>query len=175
MKNIILSVGLLITVFSLSGCGKIGPKFQAESGEEYYISKQGDGEYGFSAPATDLTNVREKGTRVHSEKVKRKNLKNQLIAAAKYTKSLGYNYFAVTNINISNLNGFPINNYNDLARYITLSERKSNFATNGTARDYRGLIGNGTYPEMLLMFAPISNKLATSGAISAWKVSDFVR
>ncbi len=161
-------------MFIFSGCGKIGPKITTASGEEYYINKKDNGEYMFFAIG-DLARVRDKGSSVHSATVKRKNLKIQLTAAAQYTKKLGYKYFAVTNVNISNLNGFPINNYNDLARYITLSERKSGFATNGTARDSKGLISNGTYPEMFVRFMPISDSVANSGAISAWKVSDFVR
>jgi len=174
MRNIILIVSMMVMVFAFSGCGKIGPKFTTESGIEYYINNEGNGEYAYFS-TNDTNDVFAKGGNVHNETVKRKNLKLQLTAAAKYTKKLGYKYFAVTNVNISNLSGFPINNYNDLARYITLAERKENFATNGSARDMDGLINNGRVPEMYLRFMPISNSVANSGAISVWKVSDFVR
>ncbi len=175
MKNIILTVSLIAVMFGILGCGSIGPKITTASGEAYYMTKQSGGDYAFSAPATDLTDVQKEGEKVHNASVKRKTLKFQLTAAAKYTKKLGYKYFVVTNVNISNLNGFPINNYRELSRYITLAERKARFATNGTARDSNALIGNGTYPDMRLRFMPVSNAVANSGAISVWKVSEFLR
>lgn len=175
MKKIILGLVTISAMFAFSGCGgSVGPKITTASGDEYYIKNKGNGEYLFYSIYTK-SNVRNKGESVHNASVKKNNLKFQLTAASKYTKKLGYKYFAVTNINISNLNGFPISNYNDLSRYITLAERKSNFATNGTARDSETLISNGSLPTMSLRFAPISDSVANSGAISVWKVSDFVR
>lgn len=177
MKNIILSIGLIIAIFSLSGCGgNLGPKITTNDGSEYYISNKGNNMYVVWA----VGKASSFSMRMHPEQtsrinVKKKVLKMQLESAAKHTKKLGYNYFALTNVNVSNLHGFPINNYNDLIRYITLKERKEHYATDGSARDSEALVIGQRSNEIHLGFTPISNSVANSGAISVWKVSDFIR
>lgn len=174
MRNIISIVGVAIMAFAFTGCGgTVGPKMTNSSGD-YFIISYGNNQYAF-AGYDNNSRVSVPGVYGHNASIKTKSLKSQLIEVSKYTKKLGYNYFVLTNVNISNLNGFPINNYKDLSRYITLSERKSNFTTNGRARSSDSLIiGNGAGASLNLRFMPVSSKVANSGAISVWKVSDFI-
>jgi hypothetical protein len=94
-------------------------------------------------------------------------------AAAEATRKLGYNYFVLTNVEVNGFSGFPINNFNDFMRYITLEDRKHTFDTLGEGvPDYRGLVN--THGETYLRFKPVSKSVYDSGRFAVWKISDFL-
>lgn len=172
MKKFTLMMAVIVALLGFTGCGSTGPKLTTPSGETYYIPKDGDNFKVFGLKSNVAT--KEKAKTLKNYYSKEEALKAQLTVAARYAKTKGYNYFVLTNSNVSNLNGFPINKYSDLVRYLTLSERKSSFSTDGNADIYDGIIIGGNYTEMYVRFRPISNEIANSGAISVWKVSDFI-
>ena len=96
----------------------------------------------------------------------------QLRIAAQMTKRKGYNYFVITNSNISNLNGFPINKASEVVRFISLQKRKPSFATNGRGRKPTSIINRG---GLRLLFKPVPSTMLKNGLISIWSVKQVLR
>ena len=114
MKNL-LKISVVVSImFLMSGCGAL---IQVQTPKplknEILVGDEGKGEY-------SLTN------RAEVEKGKKgldTQLAETLYTAAVYGKQKGFQYFAITKKNVSNLNGFPINDYENLLKYCDLKGR----------------------------------------------------
>lgn len=179
MKKVILIISMVIGVFMFSGCaGSLGetviPPKQSKYGVSYKITKH-EGDY------LVLPDIKREGAEYREVlgiyypdakaryNRKAKIIDAQITMAAEATRKMGYNYFAVTNIDVSNLQGFPITNKKDLIRYVTLYDRKETFSVGKFGGDYRMLASGSEY---FIRFMPISDEVANSGSIFVWKVSD---
>lgn len=114
MKNLLKISVIASIMFLVSGCGAL---IQVQTPKplknEILVGDEGKGEYSFT-------------NRAEIEKDKRgldSQLAETLYTAAVYGKQNGFSYFAITKKNISNLNGFPINNYENLLKYCNLKGR----------------------------------------------------
>lgn len=163
-KNILMSLMALIAVVGFSGCASTtGIEGVSKSGTKYSLGKE-DNSYMVSMKSGKDRRIKSSYTKNDYEKV----LYTQLNVAAKETKRMGYNYFVITNSNVSNLNGFPINRASELNRFITLKTRKPSFATNGAGRKPTSLISS---TSMYLRFQPVSSEMLKNGLVSVWSVS----
>ncbi len=189
MRKLILLTVVLVSSLLFSGCAgmtygtRIGKGLSdSKTGFEYAAYKTDEGDYLINADILSKNKTLYKkynkiygGFNAKSAKAAQKKKEvfyAYLRAAAKETKKMGYDYFAITNPEINNLGGFPINNFNDFVRYATLEDRKANFDTLQKSFNYRGLINAAS--EINLRFVPVSKKVYDTGVYSLWKVSDFL-
>lgn len=163
-KNILMIVMAISGIALFGGCASTtGIKGVSKLGTGYTLGKE-DGAY-----MVFPDDVYENSIRTYSKETDyKKVLYTQLNIAAKETKRMGYNYFVITNSNVSNLNGFPINRASELLRFITLKARKPSFATNGSGRKPTNLICSG---GLNIRFKPVSSEMLNNGLISVWSVS----
>ena len=114
MKNLLKILVVASIMFLMSGCGAL---IQVQTPKplknEISVGDEGKGEYSF----TNRAEV------VKGKKGLDSQLAETLYTAAVYGKQNGFSYFAITKKNISNLNGFPINNYENLLKYCDLKGR----------------------------------------------------
>ncbi len=161
-KNIILIssvIGLL-----LSGCGT-PPNVAVENGEEYYYTESSDGSI-YLKDHSKLNRIT-KSTSLANDK---EALKRELRIAAKITKKKGYSYFVILNKNVSNVNGFPINRFKELYRYISLHKRNNDYYTSGRLKK-DGLIQVASFH---LKFKPVTSKVLDT-YISVWSVEQTLK
>ncbi len=115
MKNLLKISFIASIMFLMSGCGAL---IQVQTPKplknEILVGDEGSGEFSFSNRA-DIERKTKKG--LDSQ------LAETLYTAAVYGKQNGFQYFAITKRNISNLNGFPINDYENLLKYCELKGR----------------------------------------------------
>ena len=163
MKKIIF----LVAVFSAILNAGIVSKGVSKNGAKYNIWDEGGQVYSVSMKGTDYDKVRTY-SKVSDYK---RNLFTQLNIAARETKKMGYKYFVVVNTKINNLNGFPLNNANNLLKFVTLKTRKPSFATNGSGKRTT-LVRSG---EMILHFKPVPSSMLKNGLISIWSVKQTLR
>ena len=116
MKNIIL---ILLLIF-ISGCSKI-KLGELDSGIKYSLS----------TPKSNPNEISIHGYS-HDKNGNKIQLKDLLNLGAKKVKSLNKNYFVLIGSGTSNLNGFPINTYSELKRYINLHKNNKKFSTTGS-------------------------------------------
>lgn len=164
MKKVIMLV-VAISAVVFTGCAK--PDKVTKDGQEYAIWPQDNNSYSISAPA--YTDNIERGVAKSYEAP----MKRQLKLAAEITKQKGYSYFVILNAGMSNLDGFPINTYKELLRYVTLGPRHKTFQINGRNQ------GRGTIPfldltRVRLWFKPVGQEVANS-YISVWSVEQTLR
>jgi len=159
MKKLFVSILTLGILFIVSGCTKLTPKL-SHDGIDYrlYYDFEAKDAYNISFINRNLTSYRDVGID--------EALKLNLKIAAIETQRKGYKYFVVTNAGLNNLEGFPINRYEELLRYITLYKRKKTFATGGSnqGRGRWKLIDHG---EVHIGFKPVDDKYKNS-FISVW-------
>jgi len=152
---------LVLALFLLlnTGCAKITPKL-THDGVDYriYYDFEADDAYNIRFMNRDLISYRKVGV----EEALKLNLK----IASIETQKKGYKYFILTNNGINNLQGFPINSYGELMRYITLKKRKKSFATSGgnQGRGKWRLIDHG---RVHIGFKPVGDEYKNS-FISVW-------
>jgi len=165
MKKTILFLTIALTMSVFTGCASTtGIKGVSASGDEYHLGKE-DNSY--------MVVIDDRSIRSYSKTEDYKRiLYTQLNIAAKETKRMGYNYFVVTNSNVNNLNGFPLNRASDLHRFITLKTRKPSFATNGAGRKPTSLISTGA---MYLRFQPVPASMLENGLVSVWSVKQTLK
>ncbi len=144
MKKTILILMSLVALFIFSGCAK--PEMKTKDGVEYNLWPKENNSF-----------------KVSSQKL---SLKQQLNIAAKETKLKGYPYFVLLNAGVNNLNGFPINNYKELVKYISLKKRKPSFQTNGQ-NQRRGSVPLIHGTSIRVLFKPVGKKVKNS-YISVW-------
>ena len=115
MKNLLKISVVASIMFLMSGCGAL---IQVQTPKplknEILVGDEGKGEYSFTNRA-DIERKTKKG--LDSQ------LAETLYTVAVYGKQKGFQYFAITKKNISNLNGFPINDYENLLKYCELKGR----------------------------------------------------
>lgn len=172
-KKIFMTVVTVSIVGIFSGCARTtGIEGITQTGSKYHLAKE-DNSYVVFMDDEQYEDIRNYSKESDSTVADYKRvLFAQLNAAAKETKKMGYEYFVVTNLNINNLGGFPINNANELVRYISLKARKPSFATNGSGKNPNNLIATGT---MYLRFKPVPASMLENGLISIWSVEDVLR
>jgi hypothetical protein len=150
---------LALPLLLSTGCAKITPKL-THDGVDYriYYDFDADDAYNIRFVNRDLTSYRDVGI----EKALKLNLK----IASIETQKKGYKYFVLTNNGINNLQGFPINTYTELIRYITLKKRKESFATSGgnQGRGKWRLVDHG---KVHIGFKPVKDEYKNS-FISVW-------
>ena len=190
MKRMLMFLMVSVASMSLSGClgvhklnVAVPAKVDKETNFSYRIEKEPEGEYrvvydrikGHSSSVESRILSESQYGSPESIAKKRKVFYAYLKAAAQGTKDMGYNYFVLTNPEVNGFSGFPINNYEQLMRYITLVDRKPHFSTVGerTSTTYRDLIQGSGYVD--LRFVPVSKKVYDSGIYAVWKVSDFIK
>ena len=169
MKNLLLS---LIAVFILFGCGKPIPSFKNSTGVKYSLYPESKNNYRIQYPSMKEYSQALKRNNRNIVQAKTDLYKGLFNIAALETRKKGFNYFVLTNSNFSNLNGFPISDFKTFMKYITLKFRKDNFSTSEVGHDGDSLMLNGV---ISMKFMPVSNKIANSGLVSVWKVSDFIK
>lgn len=166
MKRLYSIFLFLTMIFLTTGCTKLTPKLSHE-GIDYrlYYDFEADDAYNISFKDRDLTSYRDVGVD--------NALKLNLKIAAIETKKKGFNYFVITNAGLNNLQGFPINTYKELMRYITLHERKESFATGGgnNGRGKWKLIDNG---HVHIGFKPVGDEYKNS-FISVWDAEQTIQ
>lgn len=192
MKKYIFKAGLVvISMLAFAGCAGVSPgtavipdKVEQKSGMNYKILKTSDNDYMVYPSIVGKNGIENKNkfTRLRAgfdrkspqaAKVKRKVYSALFKAAAEGTRALGYNYFVLTNVEVNGFSGFPINNFKDFMRFVTLEDRKHTFDTLGEGvPDYRGLVN--TRGVTHLRFKPVSKSVYDTGAIAVWKTSDFI-
>lgn len=155
-------IALVATIGLSAG---VHSKGVASNGEKYTIWTEDGGAYGI---IVKNSRMKISGSVKDWEVV----LKKQLNIAAKETKKMGYSYFVVTNSNVNNLNGFPLNNVKNLLKFITLEKRKPSFATDGSGRKPSNLISS---TAMNLRFKPVPSTMLKNGLISVWSVKQTLR
>ena len=110
MKNIIITLIMLATmVMAENGTDK--------DGQSYTLTKSSFGGY-WLIHKTKYNKVTSR-TSIAQDK---EALKRELRLAATITKKKGYSYFVVLNRTINNTNGFPINRFKDLSKYLSLKK-----------------------------------------------------
>jgi hypothetical protein len=189
MRNYILKFGLiLVSIVLFNGClGGMGNvvipnTIQKNTGLDYEVLKSSDNDYmispyilGDKTKYRKYTSLKAGYDRKSAEAARtKKEVYTALFkAAAESTRKLGYNYFVLTNVEVNGFSGFPINNFNDFMRYITLEDRKHTFDTLGEGvPNYRGLVN--TLGDTYLRFMPVSKSVYDSGRFAVWKTSDFL-
>ncbi|CAA6823880.1 MAG: Unknown protein [uncultured Sulfurovum sp.] len=159
MKQFYLAFLLLLTISLMSGCTKLTPKLSYK-GVDYrlYYDFEANDAYNISFIDRESTWYRDVGVD--------NALKLNLKIAAIETQRKGYKYFVLTNAGLNNLEGFPINRYKELMRYITLYKRKKSFSTGGSnqGRGKWKLIDHG---HVHIGFKPVEDKFKNS-FISVW-------
>ena len=111
MKNLLKIVAVASIMFLMSGCGiLIQVKTPKPLKNKILVGREGNGQYSFTNRADIGKHKKGLGFQ----------LAETLYTAAVYGKQKGYSYFAITKKNMSNLNGFPINNYKNLLKYCDL-------------------------------------------------------
>ena len=187
MKNIYIILSIFISSFIFSGCsGTMGDvvvptSTEKHTGLKYEILKHGDGDYVIfpniladKAGYVKYSRINSGFKRKNAEaaKIKREVFYGLLNGIAQGTRKMGYNYFVLTNIEVNGFAGFPINNFNDFMRYITLEDRIKTFDTIGEgSMNYRSIVN--AQGDVVLRFMPVSAKVYNSGVYAVWKVSDF--
>jgi len=183
MKKILMLSAILMGAVLFSGCAGVSvidiavpKKVDSKTGLEYEIYKAPEGDYTVEAKiGGDFRSIKSgKEKSLENAQSKKRVLYALFRAAARGTKDMGYNYFVVTNPEINGFGGFPINNFDQLMRYVTLADRKPSFdtLTSMSSATYRDLIGDMGY--VTLRFVPVSKKVYDSGVYAVWKVSDFL-
>jgi hypothetical protein len=119
----IIFVGAMVLMFL--GCGAKVEFGKLDSGKEYSLSVESDSIIVVGSTTKDKLTLKE-GLNIASRKV----------------LDLNQTSFILTGSGVSNLNGFPINTYEDLLRFVKLSETNEKFVTTG------GNMGVGRYPIM---------------------------
>jgi hypothetical protein len=190
MRKYIFNSGLiLVASLMFSGCSVgmgevvIPNTIQKNTGLDYEVLKTSDNDYmispyilGDKTKYRKYTSLKAGYDRKSAEAARtKKEVYTALFkAAAEATRKLGYNYFVLTNVEVNGFSGFPINNFNDFMRYITLEDRKHTFDTLGEGvPDYRGLVN--THGDTYLRFKPVPKSVYDSGRFAVWKTSDFIR
>ena len=110
MRNLVLMATIAIMLFS--GCAEIKTLTLQPSGIKYTKTKK-----------KDLVTV--------SSFDKRFTIKDALHIVSKEVLDMNRSYFVLTSSGTNNLEGFPINSYKDLDRYINLHNTNPKFTTNG--------------------------------------------
>ena len=114
MKNLLKILVVASIMFLVSGCGAL---IQVQTPKplknEILVGDEGKREYSFANRAEVAKD----------KKGLDSQLAETLYTAAVYGKQKGFQYFAITKKNVSNLNGFPINNYGNLLKYCELKGR----------------------------------------------------
>lgn len=159
--------------FVFSACGTphtsneaLVPKDISSNKVEYTLWNH-DGVYSFALDTNrDLNRIRTTSTIQDYKKA----LRLFLNLASTETKKMGYNYFAIVNSNINNLSGFPLNDVDNLSRYLSLKVRKPSFSTDGQERDPDSLISVGS---INLHFKPVPQSVASNGIISVWEAKTY--
>ena len=173
-------MGIAMLAFTGCGAGKVAqPSIKTKQGQDFKIMKSSEGDYTVWANVLvdgmgDYKQLR-KGYSVKTPEAgarKRMVYTAQLEAAARSTKAMGYSHFVLTNSDLNNLAGFPINNLDDFLRYVTLEDRKPNFDTINKGNDGRALVISSY--ETFVRFKPVGAEVVNSGLYSVWSVSDFV-
>jgi hypothetical protein len=168
MKKYILMIMAFVAMVAFSGCASTtGINGVSKLGNKYTLGKE-DNSYMVVMRSPSEDRIRTTSSEADYKRV----LYSQLNVAAKESKRMGYNYFVVTNSNINNLNGFPLNRANDLSRFISLKARKPSFATNGAGRKPTSLINTG---GMNLRFQPVPDSMVKNGLVSVWSVNQTLR
>jgi len=152
MKKFI-SLMALVAVFMFSGCSQ--PEVGKFNGKSYNLWEKEKGTYKVSS-------------------LGRLNLKEQLNVAALETKKRGFNYFVLLNAGVNNLNGFPINRYSELRRYISLQSRFPSFQTNGKNQKRGNTPLRFGKDRVRVLFKPVGNEYKNS-YISVWSVAQTLR
>lgn len=184
MKKILMLSVIVMGAMLFSGCAGIQKivvavpkKVDTKTNMEYSIYKNPEGDYSvqpkIGGEYQDIKSGQEKS--LENAQSKRKVFYALFRAAARGTKDMGYNYFIVTNPEISGFGGFPIHNFNQLMKYVTLADRKPSFdtVTGMTSATYMDLINSAG--DVSLRFVPVPKKVYDSGVYAVWKVSDFIR
>jgi hypothetical protein len=150
MKKNILTGGIIVTIL-FSGCvskfskTKVGDTVVSAAHYEDHISFDSIGEKPKSNDA----------------------IRMQLYTASKLTLDENKKYFVITNDGASNLEGFPINTYSELVRYMNLAKNNKKFTTTG------GNMGIGKQPlrnsfgTVTIKFVPVGDEYENS-FISVW-------
>jgi len=165
MKKIIFVMAVLTAILNAG----IVAEGISKNGNIYTVSKVDGGSFRINMESGDDRRIRNKSTTVKADL---NVLKTQLNAAAKQTKKMGYNYFVVTNSNVNNLNGFPLNNYKNLGKFLTLKKRKPSFATNAHGSKPSSLVAAGA---IYLRFKPVPSSMLKNGLVSVWSVKQTLR
>jgi len=169
MRKMTVALSMALA-FLVSGCGlTYGPKKDSVviGGSTFVLYDEGDGNYVVS----QRDNFKDRiyaGDKKSYDRVMGKTFK----ALDYFARKHGWSHFVLLNNGVNNLNGFPIDNYRDLKRYVTLHARKKTFQTNGAnfGRGTRRLIWDtGTVAPY---FRPVKmNKDLRNSYISVWSVS----
>jgi len=168
MKKYILMIMALVAMVAFSGCASTtGINGVSKLGNKYTLGKE-DNSYMVVMRSSSEKRIKSVATVIDYKRV----LYSQLNVAAKETKKMGYNYFVVTNSNVNNLNGFPLNRASDLSRFISLKARKPSFATNGAGRKPTSLIST---QSMYLRFQPVPASMLENGLVSVWSVNQTLK
>ena len=163
MKKTVLAIAALGLMVLFSGCAK--PVARGDLGTvKYEISEYEEGSYSvyFSKSSFKLDGTAEAFG---------KHVKFALRVAALETKKMGYNYFVIDNVNINNLQGFPLNTTDELVRYTTKAIRKDSFSHTDIGRSKRGYFWNS---GVRLVFKPVKDAMADS-IISVWSVEQTLK
>ena len=165
MKKSIILISSVIGLL-LSGCGApLEPG--VEKGEKFDIIPSSEKGVYYLSDKSEINTIK-KSTSLSQDK---RALKRELRIVAKTTKKKGYNYFIILNRDMNNANGFPINNVNDLHRYISLKKRNGDYFTNGTIQGQKGIL---SYNRVKIKFKPVSSKVLDT-YISAWSVGQTLK
>jgi len=164
MKKIIL----IMAVFSAFLSAGVHSKGLYPSGNKYTIWTAEGGSFTISSYEKEDHFINENDKESDYKRV----LFRQLNVAAKETQKMGFKYFVITNTNVNNLSGFPINNVNELVRFASLRSRKPSFATDGEARGDSNLI---SYGGTAIRFKPVPASMLENGLISVWSVDEVLR
>ena len=160
MKKIILLLATL-SIFLIAGEISTG----VENGEKYRVFKSHKG--GYYIKDSSKYNKVNKSTSLSQDKAA---LKRQLRIIAKTLKKSGYKYFVLTNRDMNNVNGFPINRANDLHRYLTLKKKNPAYYTSGRLPKNSARPGNG----YRFKYQPMNSK-ATNSYMTLWSVSQTLK
>lgn len=158
-----LFIGLSAMLFV--GCGG-GPAVQL-GGEKVKVVEEGKGEY-----RLDLFSDKGKISKDGGIEAYDNALKYAIRLVALDTKNKGFNYFVITNPNVNNLAGFPLNNISDMSKYLSKSRRVKSFSYTDVSSYKRGhIIGSNWFR---IKYRPVSDSLKNS-IISVWSVEDTLK
>lgn len=165
MRKIILSLMAVAGLVMFNGCAKPDKKTYDEV--EFNIWPAENNSFKISGSGNK--------NRVYSKDYKSYNtpIKRQLRLAAEETKKRGYSYFVLLNAGVNNINGFPINSYKELVRYVTLRARKDSFQVSGRNQD-RGDTPIIDVSSVRVWFKPVGAEYKNS-YISVWSVEQTLR
>lgn len=174
MKKLLLLSTLLSSIL-FTGCTPITKVEGDLKGIKYEIKTKDDG--------SNIAWIELRGTKYSESRPDVKLVKEALMfslrVAALDVRKKGYNYFVLVSDGTNNLEGFPINRANDLAKYITLSDTDPDkqFKTRGTngrlggamATPIRGMRGN-----VNLRYKPVKDEVKDS-IFAVWSVEQTLR